>query len=592
MNPPNSSTNHQPKQDPPDGLSAEERATWDELSAEERAAFPPDCRLEVVRRALANRRGQSEPNADEPVPQTAKPKPPPARREETAEERQRKAEATRRAQRVREEGLIDVQGEAADARPLGSRSRQPTKPTPVEQTPEPEPKPDPEPPDYLEALAAAGSYSHLWSDPELLDGLDLSQPLRAELLDQVRPRLERLVEVAPGLSFPDYPLPDGGLWRVFTAPRETEIRLEYQFDPNLGRRGGLHYGCSALELHQVWEALPAQQQPPHPLAPLVEAWQARPTPTNPFCPVRRGNLPRLQKATDEDRYLLEARQPLPSPAGSQMMLDLPELTPTGRTSWLLDLFDRAGGQIMRQGRGAPWDMRLFVGAVLYLSIDDRDGQWHSFRIPTAEVIGWLHPDGWKNRARDWDKFPQALFRMNKELGFVGIEGLGYVQIIGATVIPQTPDDPYVEFILRIPKTAANGARIDWPTLCKYGQHSAVLYRAYLTACDFMHLSAYQGQPITAEIGKPLSKPDGEPQRRKGGKVKRSTIERIANPSTRYVKGLTTGELTEMIGMDANDKRRRHDAINAFKRLDADGVIDLKQDGKRWRIYGPQPGDSS
>lgn len=146
---------------------------------------------------------------------------------------------------------------------------------------------------------------------------------------------------------------------------------------------------------------------------------------------------------DKDRFLLQARQPMPVPEGGQLLLDLPELTPKGLASWLLDLFNRASGQSIRQGRGAPWDMRLFVGALLHLPIAQRDGQWHPLSLPTEEIIGWLYPDGWHNQRRDWQRLLDALFRMNRELGFVEIEGLGYVQVVGAIIVPKKPTDPVV-----------------------------------------------------------------------------------------------------------------------------------------------------
>ena len=348
------------------------------------------------------------------------------------------------------------------------------------------------------------------------------------------------------------------------------------------------------EMAATYKALPLDERQSFPLSPIVQAWQARPLPVEPYRPKNRASLARFDKAkTDpEERRLLEIRQPVPVASGGQLQLDLPELTPatTGR-SWLLDLFDRAGGQSMRQGRGAPWEMRLFVGGILNLGIVQRDGEFHRLRFDTDEVIAWLHPNGWPNRASDWAQFPAALFRLNKQLGFVAIDGLGYVQIIGATIIPKKPDDPQVEFIVRIPKTAAHGARIDWPTLCQYGQRSAALYRAYLSSVECMHLSAHNGQPITQAIGKPLLGKDDKPLRAKGGKVRHSRTEQIANPSTCYVRGLTEGELTEMIGLDPTNRQRRHDARRAFERLEADGVIDLEKDGKVWRIFGPYPNSS-
>ena len=55
---PNSSLDHQSEQTPDcwDELTAEERETWQSLTHDERRAFPPSCALDVIRRALANRR--------------------------------------------------------------------------------------------------------------------------------------------------------------------------------------------------------------------------------------------------------------------------------------------------------------------------------------------------------------------------------------------------------------------------------------------------------------------------------------------------------------------------------------------------------
>ena len=304
----------------------------------------------------------------------------------------------------------------------------------------------------------------------------------------------------------------------------------------------------------------------HPAAALIRTWWSKPKPVEPYRPRPRAVLANWDAAGDKDRILLQARQPMPVPEGGQLLLDLPELTPKGSASWLLDLFDRAGGQSMRQGRGAPWDMRLFVGAMLHLPIAKRDGQWHTLSLPTEEVIGWLHPDGWHNQGRDWQRLPDALFRMNRELGFVEIEGIGYVQVVGATIIPKKLSDPVVEFTVRIPKTAAYGARLDWQRLCQYGQVSAVLYRAYLAAVDFMHLSAEQGKAIEQAV-------KGE-----DGKLQ-------PNPSARYVRGLTKGELTEMIGLDLGKRDNPRRAIAAFERLADDEVIDLERDGSLFRIFG-------
>ena len=117
-------------------------------------------------------------------------------------------------------------------------------------------------------------------------------------------------------------------------------------------------------------------------------------------------------------------------------------------------------------------MRLFVGALLHLGIHNRDGRWHALRFDTEYVIGWLHPKGWGNRRRDWERFADALDAMFERLTYVHVAGVGGVAMVFPSVIPRTPSDPYVEFTVRIPAMAARGARIDWPRLCAYGTRSA------------------------------------------------------------------------------------------------------------------------
>lgn len=304
------------------------------------------------------------------------------------------------------------------------------------------------------------------------------------------------------------------------------------------------------------------------MARMIRAWWAQPTQAKPFRPKPHGVLADLRKVSDKDRFLLGTQQPVAgSGSDRQLLFDLPELTPIGCASWLLDLYDRAGGKSMQQGRGAPWHMHLWLGAILHCAIAQRDGQWHSLTLPTREVVTWLHPDGWSQRARDWHCLPEALYRMNRELGFISVPGIGSVQIVSANIIPQTPSDPYVRFTICIPKSAAHGARVDWCKMCEYRKESAVLYRAYLSAMDFLHLSAEQGKPIEQT-------------------VKRADGQLVANPKARYVRGLTDGELTAMIGYEPGNRQLRSYARRAFERLTADGVIDTQREGRVWRIFGP------
>jgi len=273
------------------------------------------------------------------------------------------------------------------------------------------------------------------------------------------------------------------------------------------------YERDLATVHALWRAL--GQGPGHPLLPLVTWWQVRPVEAQPYRLKVRASLPRLATIEADERlrtlpglrYGEPARQPeqLPLPG-------VPDPTAAACPSAILRLYDACGGPLATQGRGAPWEVRLFVGAMLHLPVDDRDGEWRTLRFSLPEVESWLHPGGWdrSNRRRDWHRLPEALMFMRREMGLLAVDGLGWVEILRPTVIPTRPTDPLVEFSIRIPRRAAHGDRIDWPRLAKYGQASAAQYRAYLVAAEFMGRSARYGQPVTHRIAAPVLGPDGKP----------------------------------------------------------------------------------
>ena len=82
---------------------------------------------------------------------------------------------------------------------------------------------------------------------------------------------------------------------------------------------------------------------------------------------------------------------------------------------------------------------------------------------------------------------------------------------------------------RSARTAAHGARLDWPRFARYGVQSATLARAYLSAVAAMHRTARDGHPITRTIAAPILNADGKPIRRKGGAIVRSAV--AASPPT-------------------------------------------------------------
>ena len=227
--------------------------------------------------------------------------------------------------------------------------------------------------------------------------------------------------------------------------------------------------------------------------------------------------------------------------------------------------------------------------MLHLGIPNRDGEWHRLQLPLAEVVSWLHPDGWANRRRDWDKLPAALLSIDRLR--VPVPDYGLIRLCDASVIPESPHHPGVEFTIRLPCSAAAGARIDWPRLCQYGKDSAALYRAYLSVCSVLDNSAHKGRPITRQIAAPVIGPDGKRKRRKGGVIVRDPDTLIDNPRARYVKRLTDHDAARFIGFDPTSKQLRRNARRALERLAGDGVIELEPAGRgQFRIFGPRKPD--
>ena len=83
-------------------------------------------------------------------------------------------------------------------------------------------------------------------------------------------------------------------------------------------------------------------------------------------------------------------------------------SPDGPRVPILELADIRGGPIMARGRGAPLDLRLFVGAVLWTPHQSRASRGR-LAVTVRELRDFLFPNGWKRR-RDWPAIQKALLR--------------------------------------------------------------------------------------------------------------------------------------------------------------------------------------
>ena len=176
--------------------------------------------------------------------------------------------------------------------------------------------------------------------------------------------------------------------------------------------------------------------------------------------------------------LIEGRA---DPGGQLPLLPAPE----GPRVPLLELADVRGGPIMARGRGAPLDLRLFVGAVLWTPHHARATRGR-LAVTVRELRDFLYPHGWK-RARDWPAIQGALLKARdfmipgifpSERG--NVHGWLPFRLAGGIGDGAELDD-VVLIDVELPPESAHGPVIDRAELAGLGVHSAPRFRAYIAA---------------------------------------------------------------------------------------------------------------
>ena len=226
------------------------------------------------------------------------------------------------------------------------------------------------------------------------------------------------------------------------------------------------------QVHADWQQTPEAE---HPLIPTVRWWQNKVASENaePRTPGEGGGmLPGIDRAglvvtSRETAMLTRARDRVTRDAVT-MQLPGPDWdsTATQYRPWVTDLYTTAGGIGSSRGRGATWDEALFVGALLHLRVDDRNGRPRQIAVKAREIESWLFPSGrMPHPGRDWHKLPEALLRVDQmriHLPAINAD----VRVVAIDSIPMDRDG-YVSFHLVLPTDAAHGPRIDWQTLIRY-----------------------------------------------------------------------------------------------------------------------------
>ena len=265
-----------------------------------------------------------------------------------------------------------------------------------------------------------------------------------------------------------------------------------------------------------------------------------------------------------------------------VMPDFASGTDMAVPSWLLRLFEHLSGESLAGQRTAPMPLHMMIGAIVSLPIEDRDGHFRTLQFPhliehetaggPASVERWLFPDGWDRYDRvnrgHWKQLRDSLYWMRRNLAGICCGSTDF-EVIRPTAIPLAPDEPLVEFTLRVPAAASHGTRVDFRQLSRYRTQSFSRYKALLIASEIIGNSAINGHGLTRQI------------QRKDGKV-------VNNPAVElYTRCYADEDLARLLGHNPADRRLRKRARETFDKLAADGAIDLYADRGGYRILAPR-----
>ena len=292
---------------------------------------------------------------------------------------------------------------------------------------------------------------------------------------------------------------------VFHAPEviETEVRFEGDRQPPTGRTVTMFFGHAVEAVHCVWKA------GPHPLAPLVAAWQIRsrevesnerPDPIfpAPMIMVRRDDArggrifaraTRVAKLGDEPQCL-PGFQPAPGegPPGPALPLAIYDL----------------GGEPEVAKRGAPLPLRIFVEVVISVPQHERDPN-RVVLLPPERVRDWLlrlYPCGSKHYrpSRDWPRIQDAVDALNSweaRIPWEQPDGSGALrQVVLPADVPRSGRaNDWIRFGVHLPPGSEQGALVDRPALRLAGVRSGPAYRLALSLSFEWHRPGWRRQPL-------------------------------------------------------------------------------------------------
>ena len=230
--------------------------------------------------------------------------------------------------------------------------------------------------------------------------------------------------------------------------------------------------------------------PGHPLAPIVKAWTDRPptvcaeTRRDPLLPVVRAVTEAPEREAGRLAFggILDVGDPEPGQLALFPGTDGPRVP-------LLELVDAHGVPTMAQGRGAPLELAVYVGACVLTPFEAR-ARRARFVTSVRELKTFLFgPGQWRpgptgGREGDWERTRNAALHASN-LWLPDSQGNVWRAVTVRKIPPAGYHPSYLDrevtFDVELPPGSSDGPPINRPELSRLWRESGPRFRAYLAA---------------------------------------------------------------------------------------------------------------
>ena len=221
---------------------------------------------------------------------------------------------------------------------------------------------------------------------------------------------------------------------------------------------------------------------PHPVLPLVEAWQKRPRLIEQdkrpaaICPEP------LRKSTLSLPDLLDEAQAIPQQLGpiNQVQIELPFAAAEVDSvvpKLPITRYDPEG-VLLKNGGIVPYELRFLLESLISVGLVDRRGECEvRLVVSLREIKGWLWPNGWQ-RNRDLPKLRRGLIKLRDlRVYYDGWEWF-LVDIDRLPTETSRLDDGFYVTVRNLPDSD-RGPLLNREILRRYGAKSILKWRSYL-----------------------------------------------------------------------------------------------------------------